>query len=140
MILIDTNVFSEIMNPNVDHAVQEWLSETLKDDLFLCSITIAEISSGIEKLPDGSKKELLKDRFNQLIENFDDRILVFGEVPARAYGQIMAMRKRNGRPMEKFDCMIASIAVTNNLDLATRNVKDFDLVPNLKVINPWSPT
>ncbi len=138
MIVLDTNVFSELMKPVVDLTVANWIKNQLLDDLFFNTVSLAEIYTGIENLPIGNRKKSMVRRAESVVCSFENQILTFDERAAPIFGEIMIRRKSIGQPIEKFDCMIASIAVANNLDLATRNVKDFAEISGLRVINPWA--
>lgn len=137
MILVDTNVISEFMRPEPNKNVYDYLFQWHAHEAFVSSVTVAEIYQGIEMLPRGKKKTLLKSLADQNFDYFSGRVLSFEENEAHIYAQIMAGRIKIGRPVNKFDAMIASISVSHNLDLVTRNVKDFEGISELKVINPW---
>jgi predicted nucleic acid-binding protein len=137
MILLDTNIVSEVMRiqPNIN--VIKWLNNQDSSLLFLSSITIAEIGYGLYILPNGKRKKQLQLHFDQFIKNgFDYRILEFTEHAARKYASVMGGRKIIGRPLNVPDGQIASIALENGFSVATRNIKDFEEY-GLKLINPF---
>lgn len=136
MILIDTNVFSELMHRNANQAVLDWVGAQNPTGLFISTILLAEIFSGIGLKPDGKRKDELRELSKDVAHLFAE-ILPFNALAAPVYGEVIAQRARIGRPIEKFDGMIAAIALVNDLDLATRNVKDFEGISGLRVINPW---
>ncbi len=138
MILLDTNIFSEMMKPHTDLHVASWIQEQQVEDLFFSTVSMAEIYGGIEMLPDGKRKEHMKLRAEAILGLFGNQVLSFGEMTAVVFGEILAQRKKIGRPIEKFDCMIASMAIVNRCVLATRNIKDFEGISGLKVVNPWA--
>ena len=126
MIILDTNIISELMKPLPNEQVMAWISEQQTESLFVTSITIAEISYGISILPKGSKRSFLETAFHQAInEAFSNRILFFDDISAHVYGAVMAQRKIQGKPMSIPDGQIAAIAKTHKAVLATRNLSDF---------------
>jgi predicted nucleic acid-binding protein len=137
MIVIDTNVISELMKPSPQLSVVKWLDKQDVMQLFVSTITIAEISYGISVLPDGQRKRSIEDSFNKALnEAFKHRILSFDENAAHSYGKIMGHRKMLGRPMSIPDGQIAAIALTHNFSIATRNVRDF-MDCEVGIINPF---
>lgn len=137
MIVIDTNVISELMKPSPQLSVVKWLDKQDVMQLFVTTITIAEISYGISVLPDGQRKRSIEDSFNKALnEAFKHRILSFDENAAHSYGKIMGHRKMLGRPMSIPDGQIAAIALTHNFSIATRNVRDF-MDSEVGIINPF---
>lgn len=137
MILLDTNVLSELMRREPAERVVKWVAEQPPTSLFTTSITQAEILHGIHLLPAGRRRKSLEkaaeDMFN---EDFGDRILPFGTDAAEFYARIAAERRRAGRPISHFDAQIAAIARCNRAAIATRNAADFDLC-GAGIVNPW---
>ena len=112
MILLDTNIVSEVMRPRPDDHVIDWLNRENSTDLYVSSVTIAEIIYGIWALPDGRRKQTLQQRFEQFLKTaFQYRILGFDEPEARVYGRLMGESRLAGRPMSIPDGQIAAIAV-----------------------------
>jgi toxin FitB len=139
MIILDTNVVSEIMKTAASRTVLDWLNAQDAASLYVTTITLAEIGYGLRLLPDGQRRRLLAERFELfIVQAFDQRILSFDEVAARAYGDIMGYRKELGRPISVTDGQIAAIARTNGFSIATRNIKDFDN-SQIVLINPFQP-
>jgi predicted nucleic acid-binding protein len=137
MILLDTNVLSELMRPRPDDHVVGWVARQQTADLFTSSITQAEILHGIQVLPSGRRREALQAAADAMFDrDFHGRILAFGSDAARAYATIAASRRRAGRPISHFDAQIAAIARAAGASLATRNVADYDRC-GVSVINPW---
>lgn len=137
MILLDTNIVSEFMRATPDENVIAWLNAQQSSELFLSSITIAEIGYGLYVLPNGKRKKQLQNRFEQFIKNaFSYRILDFTEQAAQNYARVMGEKQQAGRPMSVPDGQIAAIALTNGFALATRNIKDFEDC-GLELINPF---
>ena len=139
MILLDTNVLSELMRPMPDPKVVRWLDAWPEWDVWICAVTVAEIRLGISLLPAGKRKELLLDLAEQMFqEDFPDRCLPFDCEAAFEYALIVAERNRQGRPISVEDAQIAAIAGTAGLALATRNTKDFSGVKGLNLVDPWA--
>lgn len=137
MILLDTNVLSELMRAEPNSHVIAWVDSQLESTLFTSAITRAEIELGIALLPEGNRKQTLMVLAQALFNKFPQRCLPFGEMAAAQYGHIVAHRLRLGRPISVEDAQIASIALANGLRLATRNERDFEEISNLTIINPW---
>ncbi len=137
MILLDTNIVSEVMRPRPDDHVIDWLNRQNSTDLYVSSVTIAEIIYGIWVLPDGRRKQTLQQRFEQFLKTaFQYRILGFDEPEARIYGRLMGESRLAGRPMSIPDGQIAAIAVQNQCAIATRNIRDFNRC-GVRLINPF---
>lgn len=138
MILLDTNIISELMAANPNERVVNWLNGQDAAVLFLSTITVAEVSYGLRILPEGKRYRILKDKFDQfLTEAFEGRILSFDEAAAIIYGEVMGRRKEMGKPMAVPDGQIAAIARTKGFTLATRNIKDFEHC-GISLVNPFS--
>ncbi len=137
MIIVDTNIISEIMKPSPSAKVIAWLDQTETSDLFVTSVTIAEIKYGLNVLPKGKRQIALEDAFHKAIAKaFQYRVLSFDEPAAHVYGKIMAQRKTLGRPLGVCDGQIAAIAHLHGYIIATRNIRDFADC-NLDLINPF---
>ena len=136
--LMDTNVLSELMRPQPDSSVMEWLSHQPSQALYISIITQAEILAGIALLPSGKRRESFALAAIQLFDkDFAGRCLNFGKKAVADYAHIRAQRQRMGRPIDTADAQIASIAMANNLVLITRNTKDFEGIDGLELLNPW---
>lgn len=137
MILLDTNVVSEVMARAPSAAVLGWLDACDASSLYLSTVTIAEIGYGLQVLPGGKRRRFLEDRFDEFIElGFKHRVLAFDHDAARAYAVLMARRRAIGRPMSVPDGQIAAIARANRFAVATRNVRDFEEC-GLEIVNPF---
>ncbi len=138
MIILDTNVISELMRPAPDEQVTRWVAAQDTATLYLTSITVAEILHGVMLLPAGRRRRAIESAAEAMFrEDFADRILPFAGDEARSYAKISADRHRLGRPISQFDAQIAAIARTKGATLATRNITDFEHCA-IKVINPWT--
>lgn len=137
MIVLDTNVLSELMRPQPDSQVIAWLDAQAVDELLVTAITVAEILYGLARLPDGKRKAVLLDTaLVMLREDFAGRILAFDELAAECYATLVAGRERTGCPISMADAQIAAICLSHGVVLATRNVKDFEGL-GFELINPW---
>ena len=138
MILLDTNVLSELMRPVPNETVLAWLDRHTGEGVFVSAITEAEILRGIALLPDGKRRAVLAEIANNLFaEDFADHRLPFDSPSARSYAELTAYRTRAGRPISIEDAQIAAIALRHALTLATRNTRDFVAIVGLTVVNPW---
>lgn len=143
MILLDTNVLSELTRPQPHAAALAWIDSQPGQDLFISAVTRAEIEFGISLLPAGRRKDGLRSAAAQLFAEFSGRCLPFDERSAPHYGALRAARERAarehaGRPMDVEDAQIAAIALANGLTLATRNTGDFSGINGLSLVNPFS--
>ena len=137
MILLDTNIVSEVMRAYPAESVVTWLNGQASDKLYVAAITIGEIAYGLRILPDGKRRSGLGERFEQFIAlAFDQRVLAYDESAARIYGELMGDRKELGLPMSVPDGQIAAVARRHRLAVATRNVLDFENC-GVDVINPF---
>ena len=136
MILLDTNVLSELTKPAPNEKVVDWLRQT-EPALTIPTFAIAEMAYGIEKLAEGRRRERLRAALERLAERFGDRLLSFDLRAAWAYGDILATARKTGRPMSVADAVVAAIAKTHNCALATRNIKDFQTT-GVELVNPWT--
>lgn len=140
MILLDTNVLSELMRAQPSKQVVEWLDKQPAANLFISAITRAEIELGISLLPDGRRKKQIRLAAVKMFNEFSGRCLPFDEASAIQYGQLVANRQKAGSPISVEDGQISSIALTHGMTLATRNTKDFRILEALELINPWDQT
>ena len=135
MIFIDTNVVSETLRRAPDEKVLRWL-ERHDAELALCTVVIAELAFGIEKIRPDERAPRLAAGLDEWRRRFAGRVFPFAEDAALVYGQIMGNAIRRGRPMSAPDGMIAAIARTHTCPLATRNTADFDGA-GIALIDPW---
>jgi predicted nucleic acid-binding protein len=139
MIVLDTNVLSELMRAEPADAVMRWVAAQTATSLYTTSITQAEILHGIMLLPAGKRRSAFGAAAEAMFaEDFSGRILPFDSDAARSYARIAAARQRSGNPISHFDGQIAAIAQSAGAAVATRNVKDFDRC-GVAVVDPWKP-
>ncbi len=137
MIVIDTNVISELMKPTPSADVLGWFSEQRSSDLFLTAVTEAELRAGAAVMPPSVRRELLISNIDAMIvEDFAGRVLPFDSDAAQNYAVIASSRRSIGRPITFADCQIAAISRSRDAALATRNTKDFEHC-GISVVNPW---
>jgi predicted nucleic acid-binding protein len=137
MLILDTNVISETMQASPSSRVQEWWSQQQTGELFTTTVSVAEILYGIELLSRGRRRDkLLAEAEAMFAEDFAGRLLPFDEEAARAFPEIAAGRRAQGRPIANFDAQIAAIARSRRAILATRNTADFEGC-GVRLVNPW---
>ena len=136
MIVLDTNVISELFDDRKDNGVFDCLDRHDEAGLYITAITIAELVFGAELLAEGRRKQAFRTRIDQIVEDFEGRRLSFGDEAGYLYGALSAKRKKAGRAIETKDAMIAAICLQHGATLATRNTKDFEGL-DLKLVNPF---
>jgi len=138
MILIDTNVISELMRPNPAPKVLSWFGGQDATALHLSAVGEAELRRGAAILPDGKRRDRLIAEIDAMIlEDFAGRVVSFDSAAAVAFAAIFVDRRNAGRPISFPDCQIAATARANGAAVATRNTQDFDGC-GIRVIDPWS--
>jgi toxin FitB len=136
VILVDTNVWSETTQPTPDPGVVAWL-RAHRHEAAISTITIGELLTGLALLPDGQRRDFLTIRVEALITRARERSYGYDEQAARALPTIMAARKRIGREVSKpVDAMIAAVAASRGMAVATRNTSDFTGM-GIELIDPW---
>ena len=138
MIILDTNVVSELMRPEPASQVADWVRRRDRRELRMTSITLAEIRFGIARLPESRRKQVLLDAANDTFRAFDEQILPVDATAAEQYAIIASARERAGKPLAGFDALIAAVCRSRGAALATRNLPDFDGT-GVEIINPWTP-
>ena len=138
MIVLDTNVVSELMRPSPDSGVIDWVARQVAPDLHVSAISEAELRYGVEVLPRGRRRNGLLDEIEGMLrEDFGGRVVPFDSYAARSYAAIAAARRAAGRPISQADCQIAAIARALGASVATRDVDGF-VGCGIDVINPWT--
>ena len=139
MIVLDTNVLSELMRSDPNPSVVEWMGAQPSESLFTTTITQAEILYGVALLPEGKRKHAIALVVDEMFdEDFRGRVLAFDSVAAHTFAQIAASRRQAGRPISQLDAQIAAIAGSRGAAVATRNRSDFEGC-GIDVVNPWQP-
>ncbi|AFZ50170.1 type II toxin-antitoxin system VapC family toxin [Dactylococcopsis salina] len=138
MIILDTNVVSELMKINPSIKVIKWVASYSPQNLFTTTITQAEILYGLAILPLGKRRNDLEESAQKMFEvEFKNRVLAFDTKAAIIFSEIAAKRRQLGKPISQADAQIAAIAKSYGASIATRNVSDFEDC-NILIINPWS--
>lgn len=140
MIVLDTNVLSEVLRPQPEPKVLVWLAAQPETALFTTTITRGELLYGVHLLPKGRRREALQRAVMAIFdEDFNQRMLPFDSHAADAYAEIASVRRTKGRPISQFDAMIAACARSRGASVATRNTRDFGGC-GIQLINPWTIT
>ena len=138
MILLDTNVLSELMRAKPAPQVLEWVDAQPVGDLVITSITVAEILYGIARMPDGKRKQGLLDVASVMFdEDFAGNILPFDADAAVHYAEIAAETEAKGQVVDMADAQIAAIGRLHDAVIATRNVRHFETL-GVALVDPWS--
>ncbi|HKR97906.1 MAG TPA: type II toxin-antitoxin system VapC family toxin [Candidatus Dormibacteraeota bacterium] len=138
MIILDTNVLSELARRRPDTAVLAWLDHQDATDVATTSVTLAELLYGVERLPRGRRRDRIAAVVDSLVsDDLGGRVHPFGTDSARHYAVIVAARERMGRPISALDAQIASICRSHEASIATRNVRDFSDT-GVEIIDPWA--
>lgn len=137
MIVLDTNVISEVFNPVPSSTVLAWLQQQSEGVVFTTAITRGEMLFGAHILPHGRRKDVLLSGLLRIFqERFPNRVLPYDNDAADAHAEIAARRRAQGRPSSRADLMIAGIVRAHGATLATRNVRDFDDC-GIPLVDPW---
>ncbi|HKM88226.1 MAG TPA: type II toxin-antitoxin system VapC family toxin [Xanthobacteraceae bacterium] len=140
MIVLDTNVVSEIMKPSESRSAKvfAWLRSYSTADVFTTAISLAEVLAGVAMLPQGKRSIAMQEAADKIFSTvFPQRILPFDETAAAAFAEIITVRRRKGLSFDALDVQIAAIAKTRGMTVATRNTIDFEDC-GIDIINPWS--
>jgi toxin FitB len=137
MVLLDTNVVSELMRPESSPVVLQWFSKQPAQELYSSTITLAEIFYGIELLAAGKRRsDLLAGAERMFTKVLAGRMFAFEDEAAHAFAKIASTRRKAGRPIAEMDAQIAAIAKAHGAQLATRNTADFEGC-GIRLVNPW---
>lgn len=138
MIVLDTNVISEIFRPRPETRVLAWL-ETLTDDVAITAITLAKLLAGVRRLSDGRRKVSLETAIDDAIQPYRDTrsLLAFDEAAAGEYSEVLVARERAGLPIGMADAQVAAICRVHRAVCATRNTKDFAHT-EVKLVDSWT--
>lgn len=137
MIVLDTNVISEVFNPLPNAKATAWLQQQADGEIFTTVITRGELLFGAHILPQGRRRDTLLAGLLRIFDvRFPHRVLPYDEAAADAYAEIAAQRRARGRPSSQSDMMIAGIVRSQGAKLATRNVRDFEDC-GIALVDPW---
>jgi len=137
MILVDTNVISELWRAEPNPNVLAWIDAQTVETLYLSAITVAELRFGLATMPHGKRRTIYQERLgNAVLPTFEGRVLPFDLGASQAYADLMARAKAEGKAIGKADCYIAATASAHGLMVATRDIAPFEAAA-LKIVNPW---
>jgi predicted nucleic acid-binding protein len=137
MIVLDTNVLSELMRPQPHPAVVDWVAAQPRASLYTASVSKAEILHGIAALPEGRRRAAMAAAAEAMFtDDLAGRVLSFDAAAAVHYAEIVMARRRIGRPIEAFDAQIAATALVAGAGVATRDIGGFDGC-GLAIVDPW---
>ena len=137
MILIDTNVISELWKAEPNPGVLAWVDAQTVETLYLSAITVAELRFGLATMPEGKRRTIYQERLeSEVLPTFTGRVLPFNLDASQAYADLMARAKVEGKAIGKADGYIAATASACGLMVATRDISPFEAA-GLKVVNPW---
>ncbi|MFT4233053.1 MAG: type II toxin-antitoxin system VapC family toxin [Leucobacter sp.] len=138
MIVLDTNVISEVFRRQPDERVVAWL-DSLEDEVVITAVTLAELFAGVRRLPNGRRRAELERAVVAAVEPYrgGHAVLPFDESCAEAYAEILHERERVGAPISTADAQIAAICRTRDAVCATRNTKDFAHT-GISLVDPWA--
>ena len=137
MVVIDTNIVSELMRAEPSAEVLAWMDDRPPRELFVTAVTEAEVRTGIALLPEGRRRRSLAEACERAFGSlFAGRVLPFDSDAARAYAEIAVSRRVLGRPVSQADGQIAAIARSRGMAVATRNIRDFEGM-GIDVFDPW---
>jgi predicted nucleic acid-binding protein len=134
--LLDTNIVSNLIKPVPSTSLIAWMAEQIDEDLFISSLTLAEIQRGILELPVGRKRRDLEAWFagpSGPSVIFRGRVLPFDEAAAIVWARLMADGTEKGRPRSALDTIVAAIGEANACVVVTDNEKDFS---GVEIFNP----
>lgn len=138
MFVLDTNVISESFRPHPDPKAAAWMDTVTPANIYITSLSKAELLVGLACMPDGKRKVELGSAIAALFGRWlQTSVLSFGTTEAEIYAELVAHRRRLGRPIGEFDAQIAAIAKARGFAVATRNVRDFEHC-GIEIVNPWA--
>jgi predicted nucleic acid-binding protein len=138
MIVLDTNVISELWKVEPNPSVLAWIDAQMVETLYLSMITVGELRFGLASMPDGKRRTIYQDRLErEVLPAFTGRLLSFNLDASQAYAQLMARAKQAGKAIGKADGYTAATAAAHGLMVATRDTSPFEAA-GLNVINPWN--
>lgn len=137
MILIDTNVISELWRAEPNPDVLAWIDAQTVETLYLSAVTVAELRFGLATMPEGRRRTIYQDRLEkEVLPTFAGRVLPFDLDASQAYADLMARARAGGKAIGKADGYIAATATACGLMVATRDISPFEAA-GLKIVNPW---
>lgn len=138
MIIVDTNVVSQFLGSAPSPAAVAWAEAVPPHELAMSVVTVQEVELGLLRLPKGRRRSRLEGIWQDVVNSYSARIVDYDVDATRAAAATLAHGQRVGRAMSLADAQIAGTCLAHGHRLATRNVKDFDFVPGLTVIDPFA--
>jgi toxin FitB len=138
VIVLDTNVVSELMRTAPAADVVAWVHRQPAAQVCTTAVTLAEVRYGIARLPAGRRRDLLRAAADDVFGAFADQVLAFDAVAATHYADVVVEREHSGSPISGFDAQIAAVCRAHRATLATRNTDDFDRL-GIDLVDPWNP-
>lgn len=140
MIVLDTNVISELWRADPDQNVLAWIDAQTVETLYLSAVTVAELRFGLATMPEGKRRTIYQKRLEQeVLPTFTGRVLPFDLATSETYADLMARARAEGKAIAKADGYIAATAAERGFMVATRDTSPFEAA-ELKTINPWEVT
>jgi predicted nucleic acid-binding protein len=137
VIVLDTNVVSELVRRQPNERVLAWLDAQQATELHVTAVTVAELGYGVARLPDGARRDALAAAVDAMLDvDLGRRVVPFDHPAAEIYGAIVVGRERSGRPISQADAQIAAICTAQEATLATRNGRDL-AGTGVAVVDPW---
>lgn len=137
MIVIDTNVISELWKVEPNPNVLAWIDAQAIETLYLSAVTVAELRHGLATMPEGKRRTFYQERLEHaVLPAFAGRVLAFDLDTSKTYADLMARARAGGKAIAKADGYIAATAAAHGLMAATRETSPFE-AGGLEVINPW---
>lgn len=136
-VVLDTNVISELAKRRPEERVETWVEQFHPEELWTTSTAISEIVEGVMRMPEGRRKSEVDTAMMFALGAFYERTLNFDGNAAVEYGRFVPDHISAGRSIKRSDAQIAACCLAAGAVLATRNVKAFESIPGLEVINPW---
>jgi predicted nucleic acid-binding protein len=138
VIVLDTNVISEVFRPEPDARVVAWL-DSLAGDVAITAVTLAELLAGVRRLPEGRRRSALSAKIETALQPYRETkaVLAFDDEAADHYADVLFAREQAGLPISTADAQIAAICRSHNAACATRNTKDFTQT-GVQLLDPWA--
>ena len=134
--LLDTCLLSELVKPNPEPSVTEWMSQRKASELFASALTLGELHRGVAKKALSKRRSELEVWLQELEVSFENQMLSFTPETGRIWAKMCAQAEAKGRPLAVMDSLIAATALEHGLALVTRNVTDFSST-GVNLVNPW---
>lgn len=135
--LLDTNALSEVSKKVPSDSFMRWFTSVDEIYLYTSCLVLGEVKKGIELLPEGARKAAFADSLDKVMQSFDGRIVDVSSEISLLWGELVAKAQLSGWSVPPIDAILAAQCIQNNLVLVTRNLKDFNRLPDLQILCPW---